>query len=155
MKNSLVISKGFTLIELMMVIAIIGIIAAIAVPQYGSYMQRADRLNAISAIQKLASEQQRFRIQNNVYATTLPQLGYTLNAGVVDITNGDNAVIYQMSMDAAGVTAALGQKYSVVVNAVNAQTGDICTQYTFNSQSVKGATASGIAVPADAVATCW
>jgi len=155
MRKSLVISKGFTLIELMTVVAIIGIIAAIAVPQYGSYVKRADRLNAISAIQKLASEQQRFRIQNNVYATTLTQLGYTLNAGAVDIVNGNNDVIYQMTMDAAGVTAALGQKYAVVVNAVNAQLADSCTQYTFNSQSVKGATATGTTVPADAVAHCW
>lgn len=75
-QTCMVRSKGFTLIEVMIVVAIIGIIAAIAVPSYGKYMTDARRTDAISFLSEAAGEQTRYFSSNNQYATTMQELGY-------------------------------------------------------------------------------
>lgn len=58
---------GFTLIELMIVVAIIAIIAAIAYPSYQQYVERARRSDAQTALLGLASAMERHRTANNSY----------------------------------------------------------------------------------------
>jgi type IV pilus assembly protein PilE len=59
---------GFTLIELMIVVAIIGILAAIAYPSYQEYIRRAARADAQGAVTSLASVMERWFSDNNTYA---------------------------------------------------------------------------------------
>lgn len=59
---------GFTLVELMITVAVVAIMAAIAVPSYRQYVMRANRVDATSALLRLASAQERFYLQNNRYA---------------------------------------------------------------------------------------
>jgi len=66
--------KGFTLIELMIVVAIIGILAAIAIPQFASYRQRAQDSAAKSALKNLATAQENYYAEYNTYASGLATL---------------------------------------------------------------------------------
>ena len=68
--------EGFTLIEVMIAVAIIALVAAIAVPSYSSYMIDARRTDAISFLSEVAGEQARFFSNNNQYATSMKELGY-------------------------------------------------------------------------------
>lgn len=71
-------NKGFTLIELMIVVAIIGIISAIAYPSYTSYITRGKRTECRSAIMQTMAQQERYYTQQNAYlaytsaATSIP-----------------------------------------------------------------------------------
>lgn len=74
---------GFTLIEVMIVVAIIAIIAGIAVPSYSKYMTDARRTDAISFLSEVAGEQTRYFSNNNQYATSMSELGYGTAATAV------------------------------------------------------------------------
>lgn len=72
-------ASAFTLIELMVTVAILGIIATIGIPQYQSYMMRAYRTDTITELQAILAAQERFYGDNITYTTNLLALGYTLN----------------------------------------------------------------------------
>jgi len=69
-------TRGFTLIEVMIVVAMIGILAAIAVPGYSQYMTDGRRTDAISFLSEVAGEQVRYFSSNNRYADSMDELGY-------------------------------------------------------------------------------
>ena len=73
MKNE----KGFTLIELMIVIAIIGILAAVAIPSYQNYTKRAKASEAKVMLDAIRTHQESYRAENNKYVDTLATIGFS------------------------------------------------------------------------------
>ncbi|AJE20456.1 type IV pilin protein [Azotobacter chroococcum] len=78
--------RGFTLIELMITVAIVAILAAIAYPSYQQYVLRGNRGAAQGAMMEIASRQQQFLLANRAYAdeTELENSGYALPSEVAD-----------------------------------------------------------------------
>ncbi|MGQ5525011.1 type IV pilin protein [Chitinimonas sp. PSY-7] len=60
-------SSGFTLIELMIVVAIIGVLAAIAIPQYSNYIARSRKVAAQADLMKYAQALERYYTTNQTY----------------------------------------------------------------------------------------
>ncbi len=58
---------GFSLLEVMVVVVIVGIIAAIAIPSYTGYITRTRRADAITALQTLALDEEKFSAENGRY----------------------------------------------------------------------------------------
>lgn len=69
-------TKGFTLIEIMIAVAIIAIISGFAYPSYVKHVQRAKRVDAQTAVLEAAQRQEAYYIRNNSYAKDLTQLEY-------------------------------------------------------------------------------
>jgi type IV pilus assembly protein PilE len=87
-------NRGITLIELLVVILIVAILAAIAIPAYTSYLQRARRVDAKTALEQLRASQEMFRAEKGSYSTNLLQL--VTSWGVPNIS-GDYALLLNSS----------------------------------------------------------
>lgn len=94
--------RGFTLIELMTVVAIIAILASIAIPSYREQVRKGRRSEAMNALQSLALRQERWRANNPLYATAA-QLGTLPTSSYYTFTVPANtATAYTLRASAAG-----------------------------------------------------
>ncbi|MCD6322567.1 MAG: prepilin-type N-terminal cleavage/methylation domain-containing protein, partial [Clostridiales bacterium] len=62
---------GFTLVELMITVAILAILAAVAIPAYSNYVNRAKQSDAIIGLKAAQMAQEQFFSENNAYANTI------------------------------------------------------------------------------------
>ena len=69
-------ASGFTLIELMITVAIVAILAAVAYPSYLNYIRKGKRATAQVALMELASKQQTYLLDRRVYSNNLTTLGF-------------------------------------------------------------------------------
>ena len=124
--------KGFTLIEVMIVVVIISILAAIAYPAYTQYIKSARRADAKTALLDLASRQERYFSTRNVYAGTPNLLGYSGSVFPIDVLTGSQAY-YKLDINLGTPPTS----YSATATALGVQATDACGNYKLTHLGVQ------------------
>jgi type IV pilus assembly protein PilE len=135
------VSRGFTLIELMIVVAIVGILAAIALPSYTEYIKRGDRSSARTALLDAQQFMERFYAANSRYTTDeAGTTGATLPARLQAVPN--ETPKYDLAVSASTVN-------SYTLTATPRRT-DKCGNLTLTNTGVKGRSETG-----PSIQECW
>lgn len=152
--------RGITLIELMVVVAIVGILAAIAYPGYQEQIRRARRADAQAALMGLANALERHFTANNTYCDAGGGGGANSCGGATNDTGSPSIYSTQSPLD------GLPKYYNLTINPVTAssytlnatpitgtaQAGDKCGTFTLTHTGVKGISGGSGGATAD---TCW
>jgi type IV pilus assembly protein PilE len=141
---------GFSLIELMVVVAIATILFAVAVPSYLTYVRQSRRTEARTAVLDLAGREERFFSTNGAaYSVTPAQLGYAAFPAVV------GGGYYQLAVctPACAPSAVPAPSYTITATAVGGQLRDLqCFSFSVDSTGRQFAVDS---TGVDATAFCW
>ena len=108
---------GFTLIEIMIAVALVAILAAVALPTFQNSIRKSRRTDAFTALTAVQQAQERWRGNNPAYTVTLADL-----AGVTSPTPGGDR--YALALAAAPASAPLSGAYTAIATAQNAQAAD-------------------------------
>ncbi len=125
--------KGFTLIELMIVVAIIAILAAVAFPSYQDQVRKTRRSEAQADLMELASTVERYFTENNTY------VGWAVPAS---LNQSPRAGTARYVLTVGGVAATT---YTLTATPQGGQAADTCGTMTLDQTGATGA----------AVAGCW
>lgn len=135
-------NKGFTLVELMIVVAIIGIIAAFAFPAYTQHLNKTRRADARSALQEAAARQERIYAETNTYTGDVSRL--VTNADGSSSSEGYYTITATPSCGRTIGGTTYYSCFDLTATPQGVQADDAeCTTLTLNHAGVKGATPAG------------
>jgi type IV pilus assembly protein PilE len=86
-------SKGFTLIDLVIAFAILAIIAAFALPSYQGMVRKSRRNEAMQMMAKIQLAEEKWRANNNSYSNALAAMGFNLAGNVLKTEYGNYQLI--------------------------------------------------------------
>jgi type IV pilus assembly protein PilE len=144
--KNIVSSRGFTLLELMIAVAIVAILATIATAAYTSQVQKSRRTDARSAVLDLAGREEKLFTTTNAYSALPSDLGYT---GAWPITVGSG--YYQVSVQAPDPNqGGAAGTYLITASTFGPQLSDTtCTSLSVNQLGAQSSNGTGT------TATCW
>lgn len=128
--------RGFTLIELMIVVVIVGTLLLVAVPMYQEQMMKGRRADAMAALQNVAARQEKFMLDRSTYS---------INLGTIGAASTSIEEYYDLSVETPTADCPIRTCYSLVASpaAGSPQTEDSdCASFTLDSSGLKGATGS-------------
>jgi len=137
------LAKGFTLIELMVVVAIVAIIASIALPSYNEQVRKSRRSDAIGGLGQLQLALERWRAENPCYGQSgvggCPT--FAESGTYPSVPNATQSPYYTVAIASA---TANGYSITATPRSGTAQAGDRCGAYTFTvANGVLAKSASG------------
>lgn len=135
--------RGFTLIEVMIVVAIVAVLSAIALPSYQEYIRRGHRAEARAALLQAAQWLERAATATGTYPLTasFPTTLTTMQSGR-----------YTVAVASPPASAASGAAFTLTATPAGGQVGDKCGNYTLTHSGVRGAAS---AASGALVTECW
>ena len=137
--------QGFTLIELMIVVAIVGILSAIAYPSYTEFVRRGHRADARAGLLQAQQWLERAATATGTYPLTA-----SFPAALKKVPNDRYDI--SLASPTGGVKADEGRTYTLTATPKGSQTGDKCGSYTITQAGLRGA--KGVTT-GDIVTECW
>ncbi len=142
-------TKGFSLIELMIVVAIIGLLAAIGIPQYAKFQAKARQAEAKGHLTGIYTAEQSFQSEWSGYTSNLVSVGYSANGTNLRYTVGFAGTACTTTGRSAGAPAENAGNTQVHLTTVTANT--LATWNTLVFGAAYGTTAVGLpAITCDA-----
>ena len=136
--------SGFTLIELMITVAIIGILAAVALPSYQQYVRKARRADVQSLMSEIAVKQQHFLVDRRAYSESITSALTATPAGLGMTIEQKVSNYYDLSMATDNTVNPI--TFLITATPKSSQSTETCGTLTLNHAGVKTASGSG---------SCW